>query len=272
MYIEDRLFSENTGHTMYSVVMGELEYSLFSEFQERLYGKYDEALAKKLGVSKEAVRAGRAGFEGTETVHDIVNARSGQSGLVSGGFGANTDLSDFGQKSRKLQRGVEVNGGKSYGYINRGVKHINDEQLEAYKKLKAAKGGDKRRAFEALQRNQEQLMNTAQNNTVTHALNDQASRRMSGNFGTPNKKHTANVVTSQKPPVQQIVEEVKPVTEQVPNVIKPGDSSIVESSVKNQKSPKAFKLGTKGKIGLAVAGTGLAAYGVYRYNKNKQKR
>ena len=83
---------------------------------------------------------------------------------------------------------------------------------------------------------------------------------------------TANVVTSQKPPVQQIVEEVKPVTEQVPNVIKPGDSSIVESSVKNQKSPKAFKLGTKGKIGLAVAGTGLAAYGVYRYNKNKQKR
>lgn len=41
MYIEDRLFSENTEEILYSVVMGELEYALFSEFQKN-FTQWDE--------------------------------------------------------------------------------------------------------------------------------------------------------------------------------------------------------------------------------------
>ena len=36
MYIEDRLFSENTEEILYSVLMDEEEYALFSEFQKSL--------------------------------------------------------------------------------------------------------------------------------------------------------------------------------------------------------------------------------------------
>jgi len=34
MYVEDRLFSENTEELLYSVLMNEEEYGLFSEFQK----------------------------------------------------------------------------------------------------------------------------------------------------------------------------------------------------------------------------------------------
>ena len=42
--------------------------------------------------------------------------------------------------------------------------------------------------------------------------------------------------------------------------------------MKNPENFKSWKLGTKGKIGLAVAGTGLAVYGVNRYMKNKRNK
>ena len=50
MYIEDRLFSENTEETLYSVLMDEDEYALYSEFQKEfgLAQKVGEAVKNKI--------------------------------------------------------------------------------------------------------------------------------------------------------------------------------------------------------------------------------
>jgi hypothetical protein len=44
MYIEDRLFSENTEETLYSVLMDEDEYALYSEFQKEFGNKLNKIL------------------------------------------------------------------------------------------------------------------------------------------------------------------------------------------------------------------------------------
>lgn len=46
MYIEDRLFSEVSGETFYSVAMTEEEYSLFSDFKESLFSERKEKRVK----------------------------------------------------------------------------------------------------------------------------------------------------------------------------------------------------------------------------------
>jgi len=44
MYIEDRLFSENTEETLYSILLDEDEYALYSEFQKEFGNKLNKAL------------------------------------------------------------------------------------------------------------------------------------------------------------------------------------------------------------------------------------
>ena len=58
MYIEDRLFSENTEETLYSVVMDEDEYALYSEFQKEFgiseLAKKGIEYLKKSGIKETA--------------------------------------------------------------------------------------------------------------------------------------------------------------------------------------------------------------------------
>jgi hypothetical protein len=55
MYIEDRLFSENTEEVLYSVTMTEDEYDLFSEFlEEREFGRVQEFKAAKKAFQSKA--------------------------------------------------------------------------------------------------------------------------------------------------------------------------------------------------------------------------
>ena len=52
MYIEDRLFSENTEETLYSILLDEDEYTLYSEFQKEfgLAQRVGEAVKKNAGA------------------------------------------------------------------------------------------------------------------------------------------------------------------------------------------------------------------------------
>ena len=63
MYIEDRLFSENTEEVLYSVLMDEDEYALYSEFQKEFaVSKISSAFRH---LKRNASRAGtqiKAGF------------------------------------------------------------------------------------------------------------------------------------------------------------------------------------------------------------------
>ena len=55
MYIEDRLFSENSEEILYSVTLDEEEYYLFSEFQKE-FGKIVGYHKVDPSVLKEALR------------------------------------------------------------------------------------------------------------------------------------------------------------------------------------------------------------------------
>ena len=72
MYIEDRLFSENTEETLYSILMDEDEYSLYSEFQKEF--------ASVGGYKKQAKRAvdalKRGDFKEIRRASDVL-ARNG---------------------------------------------------------------------------------------------------------------------------------------------------------------------------------------------------
>ena len=61
MSIEDRLFSENTEETLYSVIMDEDEYALYSEFQKEFgmieFAKKGLENLKKSGLKETAKRA-----------------------------------------------------------------------------------------------------------------------------------------------------------------------------------------------------------------------
>lgn len=81
MYIEDKLFSENTGETVYQVLMSEDEYSLFSVFQKEFIRRIpkvdvnfgDERVIRK--VIKDAELAGRSSKEGRVPVDRIISMR-----------------------------------------------------------------------------------------------------------------------------------------------------------------------------------------------------
>ena len=118
-----------------------------NELEQREFGKYDKLLAEKNNIDITTLRNQRVGFQGTGTVNDIINARSGKSGFVSTEFGANSDLSDFGKKTRKG--------------IDQGVRNINEDQLSEYKKLKERTKGDSQRAFKKLENANRTNMNEA---------------------------------------------------------------------------------------------------------------
>ena len=65
MYISDRLFSEYSGETLYSVNMTEDEYDLYSEFTERMYGEKAEKIG--LGTAALGVGSGIGGYALTKS-------------------------------------------------------------------------------------------------------------------------------------------------------------------------------------------------------------
>jgi hypothetical protein len=62
MYIDDRLFSENTEEVLYSVLMDEEEYDLFSEFQKE-FGAESKALAIFAPGAYEAKEAAKYAYD-----------------------------------------------------------------------------------------------------------------------------------------------------------------------------------------------------------------
>lgn len=56
MYIEDKLFSDYSGETLYSVMLDKNEYALFSEIQQKLFGKLDrQIIAKRKNIKVSEV-------------------------------------------------------------------------------------------------------------------------------------------------------------------------------------------------------------------------
>ena len=51
MYIEDRLFSGNTEETLYSVLLDEDEYALYSEFQKE-FASYRQEIQRTIRIGK----------------------------------------------------------------------------------------------------------------------------------------------------------------------------------------------------------------------------
>ena len=60
MYIEDRLFSENTEETLYSILLDEDEYTLYSEFCS-LFSKDEDGINKEDLAKAAAIAAGATG-------------------------------------------------------------------------------------------------------------------------------------------------------------------------------------------------------------------
>lgn len=231
-----------------------------NELEQREFGKYDRLLAERDNVDLMTIRNRRAGFQGTGTVHDVINARSGQYGTVSGEFGAYTDLSDFGKKTRKG--------------VDRGVRNVNAEQLEQYKEKKQASRGDSKKAFEKLEKSNETSMNAAKEYEWRDNSQAQANRRWG------NSKHELNV----KPEPKVTQDAVKATSE---NVIKDTAKTAAQESTQkaapamNQVNKngsgmlqKGMQWASKHKVGLGVAaGTAaVAGGGAYLYNRAKKKK
>ena len=71
MYIEDKLFSENTGEPVYQVLLSEDEYSLFSVFQKEFVSiipkvlinfRNKEAIEGAIRVAKAVERSSKQGM------------------------------------------------------------------------------------------------------------------------------------------------------------------------------------------------------------------
>jgi len=72
MYIEDKLFSEMSGERYYSVTITEEEYSLYSEFLEKIFNsKAQKILRYKYDLSKglEATRNGMPKISQPSSLH-----------------------------------------------------------------------------------------------------------------------------------------------------------------------------------------------------------
>ena len=48
--------------------------------RDKLFGKFDKLQAERQGISVEQLRQNRVGMQGTGTVHDRINMRSGAAG------------------------------------------------------------------------------------------------------------------------------------------------------------------------------------------------
>ena len=96
MYIEDRLFSENTEETLYSILMDEDEYTLYSEFCS-LFSKDEDGIDKEDLAKAAAIAGGATGIgagvgkvlqvQGQKKLKKLVSKRA----LQGAGIGAATE-------------------------------------------------------------------------------------------------------------------------------------------------------------------------------------
>jgi hypothetical protein len=236
-----------------------------NELEQREFGKYDKLLAERNNIDITTLRNQRVGFQGTGTVNDIINARSGQSGFVSTEFGANSDLSDFGKKSKK---GVDF-----------GVRNVNEDQLSRYKKLKERTKGDSQKAYKKLKNANLTNMNEAEN------FESIANSRAQGGRAIAARSYQNQVKQNQAPTAAGTVSQdaAKATSE---NVIKDTAKTAAQESTQktaqvtnqvNKNGSGMLKRGmewaSKNKVGLGIAaGTAaLAGGGAYLYNKAKKK-
>ncbi len=91
--------------------------------RDKLFGKFDKLQAERQGISVEQLRQNRAGMQGTGTVHDRINMRSGAAGDT--GY-ANSAISE----SRRASLDARA---KSQGYTNQNVKTVNKNILQDFK-------------------------------------------------------------------------------------------------------------------------------------------
>ena len=91
--------------------------------RDKLFGKFDKLQAERQGISIEQLRQNRAGMQGTGTVHDRINMRSGAAGDT--GY-ADSAISE----SRRASLDARA---KSQGYTNQNVKTVNKNILQDFK-------------------------------------------------------------------------------------------------------------------------------------------
>lgn len=245
-----------------------------NELEQREFGKYDKLLAERNNIDITTLRNQRVGFQGTGTVNDIINARSGKSGFVSTEFGANTDLSDFGKKTSKG--------------IDQGVRNVNEDQLSRYKKLKERTKGDSQKAYKKLKNANLTNMNEAENfesiaNSRAQGERANAARSYQNRVKQNHASKFAEVVKQN--PVEKVAT-VKQTVDRAPLVSKDSIENAAQelnkkaNLVKNQVNKngsgilkKGMEWASRNKVGLGVAavGTALAGGGAYLYNKAKKK-
>ena len=83
MYISDRLFSEYSGETLYSVSMTEDEYDLYSDFKERLYSLESKLLWGLAPGSYQAKEAGKFAYGSNSEEYDKKRAGLALKGLLT---------------------------------------------------------------------------------------------------------------------------------------------------------------------------------------------
>ena len=91
--------------------------------RDKLFGKFDKLQAERQGISVEQLRQNRVGMQGTGTVHDRINMRSGAAGDT--GY-ANSAISE----SRRASLDARARGA---GYANQNVKTVNKNILQDFK-------------------------------------------------------------------------------------------------------------------------------------------
>ena len=91
--------------------------------RDKLFGKFDKLQAERQGISVEQLRQNRVGMQGTGTVHDRINMRSGAAGDT--GY-ANSAISE----SRRASLDARARG---KGYANQNVKTVNKNILQDFK-------------------------------------------------------------------------------------------------------------------------------------------
>lgn len=91
--------------------------------RDKLFGKFDKLQAERQGISVEQLRQNRVGMQGTGTVHDRINMRSGAAGDT--GY-ANSAISE----SRRASLDARARG---EGYANQNVKTVNKNILQDFK-------------------------------------------------------------------------------------------------------------------------------------------
>lgn len=154
--------------------------------RNKLFGKFDKQLAQKQGISVEALRANRSGFEGTGTVHDSINRRMTES-----------------KRYIFLDPAAAEADAKAKGYNNAESKLANKHLLEEYKESKASRRGDPTKGYKRFRNtieNQADHINTAD---MQRTRNLQQKRIANNNLHAVNVAERNRVAEETKKKIQE---------------------------------------------------------------------